>query len=178
VGADLKTSLTRLVNPFKEKIDRNLINCAVLDFNIIDGMAKSDIIMIDDPHKTLFSGGVINLKTEALDFDIQTKPKKGVGTKRTGKFNLSLRELTKQFKLSGTLAEPSLKINKTRTTKTTGTILLGPAGWASLLVSRESGKQTSCEVALEIAGKGTPETKTTSGKEKRQKDTSKKKKKK
>lgn len=158
VGADLKTSLTRLINPFKEKIDRNQINCAVFDFNIKDGMAKSDVFVIDDPRKTLLSRGKINLKTEALDFDIHTKPKEGIGTEKTGKFSISLSKLIKPFKLGGTLAHPSLKISATGIAKT---ILLGP----HLFVSLSSGKDP-CVEALKIAGEGTPETKATSGKEK------------
>jgi hypothetical protein len=161
VGADLKTSLTRLINPLKEKIDRNQINCAVFDFNIKDGMAKSDVFMIDDPRKTLLSRGKINLKTEALDFDIHTKPKEGIGTEKTGKFSISLSKLIKPFKLGGTLAHPSLKISTTGIAITIGEALLGP----HLFVSLSSGKDP-CVEALKIAGEGTPETKATSGKEK------------
>ena len=165
VGTDLKTSLTRLVNPYKKKIDRHHINCAVFDFNIKDGMAKSDVIMIDDPRKTLLSRGKINLKTEVLDFDIHTKPKEGIGTEKTGKLSINLGKLTRPFMLGGTLAHPTLRISKTRIAEIAGEALLGPAGWSYLLVSGSSGKDP-CVAALKIAGKGTPETKTTSGKEK------------
>jgi uncharacterized protein involved in outer membrane biogenesis len=176
VGADLTSSLTRLLNPFGEKIDRAQINCAVCDFNIKDGMANSDIIMIDDPRKTLISKGTINLKTEALDFDIQTKPKEGIGTENTAKISVSLSEITKPFKLSGTLANPSLQIDLTRTATTFGRVLLGPLGIASLFVSGSAANKNPCEVAFKIAGQGTPETKPKSAKEKGQKDTSAKKK--
>ncbi len=161
VGADLKASLTRLINPFKEKIDRNQINCAVFDFNIKDGMAKSDVFVIDDPRKTLLSRGKINLKTEALDFDIHTKPKEGIGTEKTGKFSISLSKLIRPFKLGGTLAHPSLEISTTGIAITIGKALLGP----HLFVSLSSGKDP-CVEALKIAGEGTTETKATSGKEK------------
>jgi uncharacterized protein involved in outer membrane biogenesis len=175
VGADLTASLTRLLNPFGEKIDRADINCAVCDFNIKDGIAKSDIIMIDDPRKTLISKGTINLKTEALDFGIHTKPKEGIGTEATGKISVSLSEITKPFKLGGTLARPSLQIDAMGTLKTVGAALLGPAGWAYLLVSGSSNKDP-CEAALKIAGHGTPGAKPKSAKEKGQEDTGAKKK--
>jgi uncharacterized protein involved in outer membrane biogenesis len=161
VGADLKTSLTRLINPFKEKIDKHQINCAVFDFNIKDGMARSDVFVIDDPRKTLFSRGKINLKTEALDFYIHTKPKEGIGTEKTGKFSISLSKLIRPFKLGGTLARPSLKISATGIITTIGEALLGP----HLFVSLSSGKDP-CAEALKIAGEGVPETKATAGKEK------------
>ncbi len=171
VGADLTSSLTRLLNPFGEKIDQAHINCAVCDFNIKDGMATSDIIMIDDPRKTLISKGTINLKTEALDFDILTKPKEGIGTENTAKISVSLSEITKPFKLGGTLAHPSLQIDLTRTATTLGRVLLGPLGIASLLVSGSAGPKNPCEAALKIAGAGTPEEKANTAEDKAQNDT-------
>jgi hypothetical protein len=137
-------------------------------------MANSDVIMVDDPRKTLLSFGQINLKTEGLDFRIETKPKEGIGTEKTGKFSLSLSEITKPFKLGGTLAKPSLDIDVTRTAKTLGTILV-PGGIVYLLVSGSSGKETPCAAALKMAGKGTPETKAKSSKGRGQKSTAEKK---
>jgi uncharacterized protein involved in outer membrane biogenesis len=88
-SADITSTLMKIINPFGKKIDSAQINCAVCDFNIKNGMAKSDIIVVDDPQKTLFSKGKINLKTEALDFKIETHPKEGIGTKDTGKLSIS-----------------------------------------------------------------------------------------
>jgi uncharacterized protein involved in outer membrane biogenesis len=175
VGADLTSSFTRLLNPFGEKIDRTHFNCAVGDFSIKDGIAKSDVLMMDDPRKTLISEGTINLKTEALDFGIHTKPKEGIGTKATGKISVSLSKITKPFKLGGTLARPSLQIDAMGTLKTASAALLGPAGWAYLLVSGSSNKDP-CDAALKIAGHGTPGAKPKSAEEKGQKDTGAKKK--
>jgi len=176
VGADLATSLLKMVNPFEKKIESAQINCAVCDFNIKDGLATSDVLMIDDPDKTLLSTGTVNLKTEALDFGIQTQPKGGLGTKETGKVSVSLSAVTKPFKLGGTLAKPSLGISPERAAKTIGSALLGPGGLASLFVSVSSGKESPCAAALKVAGPGTPETTAKSGKEKEQKGTSEKKK--
>ena len=176
VGADLATSLLKIVNPFAKKIENAQINCAVCDFNIKDGLAKSDIIMIDDPEKTLLSTGTVNFKTEALDFGIQTKPKEGLGTKETGKVSVSLSAITKPFKLGGTLANPSLGISPERVVETAGSALLVPGGLAALFVSVSSGKENPCAAALKIAGEGKPKTTAKSGKEKEQKGTSEKKK--
>ena len=132
--------------------------------------------MIDDPKKTIMSGGTINLKTEELNFSIQTRPKEGIGTNETGKVSMSLSAITKPFKLSGTLANPALGISPEGAAKTVGFVLLGPVGWASLFVSGSSGKESPCAVALKIAGQGTPKTKATSTKEEPQKDTSEEKK--
>ncbi|MBU0768698.1 MAG: AsmA family protein, partial [Proteobacteria bacterium] len=151
VSADISSTLMRIINPFGKKIDSDRINCAVCDFNIKDGMAKSDIVVVDDPQKTMFSKGKINLKTEALDFKIETHPKEGIGTQDTGKLSISLSGITKPFKLGGTLTNPSLKIDIVGSGTTIGAALLGPVGWAYLLVSGSSGKANPCKKALEIA---------------------------
>jgi hypothetical protein len=176
VGADITTSFIKIINPLEKKIERATINCVVCDFNIKDGLAKSDVLVIDDPDKTLLGTGSINLKTEALDFGIYTKPKEGIGTRETGKVSVSLSEITKPFKLGGTLAKPSLGISPERTAKTVGLALLGPAGWAALFMSGSSGKENPCAAALKVAGEGTPKKTATSDKEKEQKDTTEKKK--
>jgi uncharacterized protein involved in outer membrane biogenesis len=175
VGADLATSLLKIVNPFAKKIERAQINCAVCDFNIKDGLATSDVIMIDDPDKTLLSAGTVNFKTEELDFGIHTQPKEGLGTKETGKVSLSLGVITKPFKLGGTLAKPSLGISPERALKTVGSALVGSGSLASLFVSVSSGKENPCAAALKIAGEGTPKKTATSGKDKEKKETSEKK---
>jgi uncharacterized protein involved in outer membrane biogenesis len=176
VGGDLATSLMKIVNPFKKKVESVQINCAVCDFNIKDGLAKSDVIMIDDPEKTLLSEGTVNFKTEALDFGIHTKPKEGLGTKETGKVSLSLSAITEPFKLGGTLANPSLGISPERAVKTVGSALIGTGSLASLFVSVSSGKEDPCAAALAIVGEGTPKTTAKPAKEKEQKGTSEKKK--
>mgnify|MGYP001823731940 FL=1 len=163
------------MNPFAKKIERAQINCAVCDFNIKDGLAKSDVIMIDDPEKTLLSEGTVNFKTEALDFGIHTKPKEGLGTKETGKVSVSLGAITKPFKLGGTLANPSLGISPERAAKTLGSALVGPGSLASLFVSVSSGKEDPCAEALKFVGEGTPKPPAKSGKEKEQNGASEKK---
>jgi len=163
VGADLSSSLLKIVNPFEEKINQAQINCAVCDLNIKDGIANGDAIIIDDPQKTLISHGTLNLKSEALDFGIETKPKGGIGTKETGKINISLSQITKPFKLGGTLANPSLGISPERTVSILGQALLGPGGLASLIVSTSSGDQNACVVALQKAKEQPPDGQKKSG---------------
>jgi uncharacterized protein involved in outer membrane biogenesis len=164
LSADIASTLMSIINPFEEKIDSAQINCAVCDFNIINGIAKSDVIMVDDPIKTLFSKGTINLKTEGLDFRIETHPKEGIGTKDTGKVSISLSKITKPFKLGGTLAHPLLELDIMGAGTTIGAALLGPVGWAYLLVSGSSGKANPCKKALEIAGRGSTDTPSQAGK--------------
>jgi uncharacterized protein involved in outer membrane biogenesis len=151
VGGGLGSNMLEIVNPLEDKSNRAQINCAVCDFNIADGIAKGDAIVIDDPQKTLISHGTLNLKTEALDFGIDTKPKGGIGTQETGKLNISLSQITKPFKLGGTLANPSVGISPERTATILGRAFLAPGGIATLFVSSSRGDQNPCLVAAKQA---------------------------
>lgn len=173
VSADISSTLLKLLNPFQEKITSVPVNCAVVDFNIQKGVARSDVIVVDDARTTLVSYGQVDLKTEKLEFRIETRPKEGLGTDKTGKISVSLSEITRPFKLTGTLASPSISLDVTRTIKTVGTALLGPVGIAYLLVSDSSDTANTCVKALETAGRGTPGKDTTS-KNKMKRDSSKK----
>ncbi len=148
VGANLGSNFMQIVNPTADKTNRAQINCAVCDFHITNGMASGDAIIIDDPQKTLISNGSLNLATEELDFDIQTNPKGGVGTKDTVKVNVSLSNLTKPFRLSGTLANPNIGISAVRTATLIGRVLFLPGGIPSLLVSGSTGNQNPCVEAV------------------------------
>ncbi len=165
LSADITSTLMELINPFGKKIDSAQINCAVCDFNIKNGMAKSDVIIVDNPRSTFLSKGTINLKTEKLDFNIETHPKEGIGTQDTAKLSISLSKITKPFKLGGTLANPSLEIDIVGSGTTIGAVLLGPVGWSYLLVSGSSGKANPCKKALETAGKGAYGATSNAGKE-------------
>lgn len=154
IGADISASLVKLLNPFDEFIDTANINCLVADFNIAKGQAKSDIIVIDDPRKTLIGHGRVDLKNEELDVWVEAKPKEGIGFKETGKVSISFKELTKPFKLGGTLSHPEVELDTLKTAKTIGTALLGPLGIAWLMVSGSSGNEAPCANALKIVGEG------------------------
>jgi hypothetical protein len=158
VGADLQTSMLKLLNPLQEKEEVAKVNCLVSDFHIKDGLANNDIMIIDTPRMTIVGIGQIDLKTEKLDFGIKPQPKEGLGTKETGKLSISLKELTNLFRLSGTLANPSLGISAEETlksvSKTGFAVLTGPAGIAKLFITGSSGSENPCATALEIAAKG------------------------
>ncbi len=154
IGTDISTSLLQLLNPFDEPMDEAAFNCLVVDFNIAKGQAKSDVILIDDPRKALVAQAEVNLKTEDLDVWIETEPKEGIGLEETGKVSISLKELTKPFKVGGTLAHPEVELDTLQTAKTVGTALLGPAGILWLMVSGSAGNVDPCASALKIAGEG------------------------
>ena len=103
--------------------------------------------------------GEINLKTERLNLSLKPVPKEGIGTRVTGKLTVSLSELTRPFKLGGTLAHPSLAVDPTQTAiafgkAIGGVMLFGPVGIAAALVGSSSGDENSCIAAIEAAKKG------------------------
>lgn len=98
----------------------------------------------------IVGGGDIDLKTEMLNIEFNTKPRKGVGISAD-------MFVTPFVKLKGTLANPSVGLNKK------GTLLTGGAaiatGGLSLLVKaafdRATAEADQCEKVLETAGQHT-----------------------
>lgn len=158
IGGDLRASLTRLFNPLSEKEEFAAINCLVSHFRIKDGLAESQVLVIDTNRMTVVGEGNINLKTEELDLGVKPDPKEGLGAGKVATINVSLSEFAKPFRLKGTLANPSLGIDPTKTAltfgKTLGGIaLFGPVGLATSLVSGKFGENHPCAQALTTLGK-------------------------
>jgi AsmA family protein len=159
LGGDLSSGLFRLLNPFGKETPYTSINCFVSGFNIKDGIASTTALVLNTDHMVVVGEGEINLKTERLNLPLKPVPKEGIGTSVTGKLNVSLSELTRPFKLGGTLAHPSLAVDPTQTAiafgkAVGGTMLFGPVGIAAALVGSSSGDENSCIAAVEAANKG------------------------
>lgn len=162
LGADLATSLFNLLNPLeKEKGKYTEINCLVSRFDMKDGLAQSTVLLFDTSRMSVVGEGNINLKTEGLDLSLEPSPKQGVGLPGVGKVGVSLSEVVKPFKLSGTMANPSLGIDPARTATTVaksvgGAALMGPLGAAAALSGGKSASpdENPCAKALEAARSG------------------------
>ena len=154
IGADLAGSLRRMVNPFEKKPDYTEANCFVSGFAIKDGLAQSTALVFDTQQMSVVGEGKVNLKTEGLSLALKPTPKKGVGG-----FSLSLGELTKPFKLGGTLAKPALAIDPTQTAlvigkAARGIALFGPVGIAAALASKDEIDENPCLTAITRVEKG------------------------
>ena len=159
LGGDLSSSLFRLLNPFRKETQDTSINCFVSGFNIKDGVASTTALALNTDYMVVVGEGEIDLKTERLNLSLKPVPKEGIGTRFTGKLNVSLNELTRPFKLGGTLAHPSLAVDPTQTAiafgkAIGGVMLFGPVGIAAALVGSSSGDENSCLAAIEAANKG------------------------
>ncbi len=155
IGADLRAGMFRLLNPVKEKTDQVRVNCMITMLDVQNGLADIAVMVLDTPVMTVRGDGDINLQTEALNVALAPKPKEGLGTGMTGKLSFSLGELTKNFKLGGTLARPKLALDPAQTVTTItkglgGAALFGPAGLAGALATGGEQDQDPCLSALEV----------------------------
>jgi len=162
LGSDLRSGMLRLLNPVKEKTDQVKVNCLISMLNINNGLADIAVMVFDTPVMTVRGDGDINLQTEALNVALAPKPKEGLSTGVAGKLSFSLGELTKNFKLGGTLANPKLALDPKQTVTTItkglgGAALFGPAGLAGALATGGEEEQDPCLSALEaLEGKQSP----------------------
>jgi uncharacterized protein involved in outer membrane biogenesis len=158
LGGDLSSSLFRVVNPGGEKEQYTDINCMVSRIDVREGLGEYTVLACDTKRMTLTGEGTINLKTEKLNIALNPAPKEGLST-GGGKVSLSMSELAKPFKLGGTLAHPSLKLDSKRAAMTlgkgmAGALLFGPVGAASSLLGSKTGEENLCLIATEAAQKG------------------------
>jgi uncharacterized protein involved in outer membrane biogenesis len=158
LGGSLSSELPKLLG-LSSGSQFTAVNCLVSGFNIKDGHADTTALVLDTDQMSVVGDGEIDLKNETLNLALNPSPKGGIGTGGTGKVTASMGGLAKAFKLSGTLAHPSLGIDTTRTAMALGkmiggTALLGPIGLAAPLFSAGRTNQDLCSIALEAARKG------------------------
>jgi uncharacterized protein involved in outer membrane biogenesis len=159
IGADMAESILRLINPFKKGEDFTPVNCLVNGFDIQNGLAVCRALVLDTQVMSVIGEGNVNLKEERLNLSIHPTPKEGLGAGGLGKISLSLGELTKSFKLGGTLAKPSLAIDTAQALVTAGKAvggiaLFGPAGILAALASPTPEDPNPCLTAYEKAKMG------------------------
>jgi uncharacterized protein involved in outer membrane biogenesis len=99
LGADMLKATFDMLNPASKSSDGTQLLCAVVNFDIKDGIATADKgIAISTSQMDVIGSGTINLKTEALDIGIKPHAKEGVG--------LSAGQLAGLVRVGGTLANP------------------------------------------------------------------------
>jgi uncharacterized protein involved in outer membrane biogenesis len=164
LGADLAQSILGLINPLHEGKEGDFakVNCLVSGFEIHKGIAACTALVLDTDQMSVAGAGDINLRDERLNLSFQPSPKQGISVAGLGKISLSLAELSKPFKLGGTLAHPSLALDPRGAVTTIGkAVILGPAGILAALASASPSDKNPCLAAIEEAKrKGKPGEKT------------------
>jgi uncharacterized protein involved in outer membrane biogenesis len=169
LGGDLAGGIFQLFNPSSKAANHTDINCAVSGLDIKDGIARVTALVVDTPDMTVVGEGEVNLEDETLNLGLKPHEKGGAGV------SLSLAELAKSFRLGGTLANPSLKIDAAQTMLTAGkaaggVLLFGPAGIAAALAGKSSGDVDPCLTAAESAKKGMKSSESAKGAEQKAKE--------
>ncbi len=119
------------------------INCGVLHFGVKEGELASDVVVLDTNDSLLVGDVDINLKDEALHARLDAKPKDN-----------SLLSLHVPLRINGTLKDPSVGLDKEKTTsRSAAAIALGAliSPFASLLAFVEKGHapNTDCRALIQ-----------------------------
>ena len=103
IGGDLLRELVGKLNPFAAQDPYTQLECTVVRADIVDGQVTVNPVLMQSEKVTIVAGGKIDLGTEALRFDFNTRPRTGVG--------ISAGMFTNPFiELAGTLASPRLGV--------------------------------------------------------------------
>jgi AsmA family protein len=159
LGSNISSDIFRIANPLDKQSPITEVSCIVCGFKIRNGVADTTALVINGEYMAVVGDGTVDLRTEKLDVRLRPVPKEEVGTGLTGKLGVSLGELTRPFKLGGTLADPSVGIDVTQTAITAGKavggfMLLGPVGLGGALIGETSSEQQLCPLAVNAAQQG------------------------
>jgi len=146
VSGDIAAQLFSALNPFAKEEKTTTLDCTILALDITSGKADIAGMLFQTEKVKAVGGGDIDLKTEALNIEFDTKPRKGVGVSAD-------MFVTPFVKLVGTLASPSIGVDKK------GTLLAGAAvatGGLALVAKgvadRAAGEADRCASLLEEVG--------------------------
>jgi hypothetical protein len=103
--ADFAQELIDRLNPFGKQDTHSEITCAVLGFDLVDGMVRtSPNIVVQTSKMNIISEGVIDLDTEIINFNFNTRPRR--------RLSISAGELINPYiRVSGTLTEPKISLD-------------------------------------------------------------------
>ena len=113
VSGDIFAQLAGALNPFSESEEFSNWECSISKMDIGDGKAKVNQLILQGEKVMIVGGGDIDLQTEEIRIEFNTKPREGIG--------VSADMFVKPFvALRGTLASPAIGMNETGTLVTAG----------------------------------------------------------
>lgn len=139
--------LTRvMLSPRWERKESAEIECVVARVDVVDGLAKTQGLLLDTKRVTIAGSGTLDLASEEIDLVVKPAPKQA-----------SLVSLASPARVSGTLAEPRFSRTKLPTDRklsaASGLLagLINPAFLALSLSHLGSGEKNPCAAAMEAA---------------------------
>jgi uncharacterized protein involved in outer membrane biogenesis len=148
LGGDFITELASLLNPFSKEKKGTELACAVVNFNIKDGIATADKgIAVRTGKMNIVGDGTINLKNEKLDIGITPEARTGIG--------MNMADLVGLVRVGGTLAAPSALVDKAAVLEAglaTGAAVAtgGLSVVAEGLIDRATADENPCQTALGV----------------------------
>jgi uncharacterized protein involved in outer membrane biogenesis len=139
---DLILQILQTLNPLYKKEPYVKLECAFYNVRIDDGLLTLEDVAVQSDKLALIALGQANLADETLDLSIRMRPRKGFGVSIGGVANSFL-------KVGGTLTEPKLMVDPTRSVATTGAAVAtgGMSIFAKGLWDRIRGEEDICKGA-------------------------------
>ncbi|MES1263207.1 MAG: AsmA-like C-terminal region-containing protein, partial [Peristeroidobacter soli] len=103
IGGGVVEQLTQKLNPFSREDRFMKLDCTVARADIVDGQVTVKPLVVQSEKVTISAHGHIDLHTEKLLIDFNTRPRKGIGVS-PGMFTNPL------IRLEGTLASPRIGV--------------------------------------------------------------------
>ncbi len=104
-SGDILAQLISALNPLAKEEKFTHWNCSLLALQFESGDGSLDGFLLQSDKLMVVGGGTVDLNDETLDIEFNTKPRTGVGISAD-------MFVTPFVKLSGTLAQPSVGLNK------------------------------------------------------------------
>ncbi len=146
LGADFISELANILNPFSEKQKGTQLSCAVVNFNIKDGVATTKKgIAVQTDKLNIVGNGTINLKNEKIKIRIKPEARTGLG--------VNMSQLASLVKVGGTLAKPAAEVDAAAVLATgvSGAAAVATGGISVVaqgLANRTTADENPCETAL------------------------------
>ncbi len=148
---DILDQLSKALNPFAEKEKYSQLECTVIDLDLQDGQAQIKNMLTQSEKLMIIGGGEIDLKTETIKIEFNTKPRSGIGISAD-------MFVTPFVYVSGTLKRPSLSLNR-RSSLLHGSAAVATGGLTLVLRSifnRATAHGDHCEKMKEHVGEHLP----------------------
>jgi AsmA protein len=150
-SGDIGAQLFSALNPFSKKEEFTNLDCTIVGLEMKNGKADITGMLLQTEKVKALGKGDIDLNTEALNIKFNTQPREGVGI-TADMF------VTPYVKLAGTLASPSIALNKQGALLSAGAAVAtgGLSVLAKGVADRGSGEKDSCEATLAEVGSHPP----------------------
>ena len=142
VGSDVIGQLFGKLNPFAKEDPFTEVDCTVARIDILNGKATIAPVLLQTRKVTVTADGTVDLLTEALAFNFNTRPRSGIGVS-PGMFTNPFLELR------GTLMSPKLSAGAKGVALAVATA--GATVVAGGIADRVKGEADMCKTTLEAA---------------------------